>query len=108
MLIFPHRFLLIYGNQQRKVQFQCNEPDGDNQVHVVDIKKRTSEIFTLAVDHVQVKIWDRGFDDWIDGEDDNEEVEHNSKVQIVVANMADAGSRPMGDIPTSVSLVSCG
>ncbi|XP_038074352.1 sterile alpha motif domain-containing protein 3-like [Patiria miniata] len=108
MLIFPHRFLLIYGNQQRKVQFQCNEPDGSHQVRVVDIKKKASEIFNLAVDHVQVKIWDRGFDDWIDGEDDNEEVEHNSKVQIALADMADAGSRPMDDIPTSVSLASCG
>ena len=56
-------------------------------MHVIDIKEKACQQFSLdvPVPKVSIKLWDRGFEDWVDLDDDNEELENNSKVCVSLA-----------------------
>ena len=68
----------MYGNQPKKVEFLLE--DEGTKVHVKGIKERACKIFNLQ--KVHVKLWDRGFEDWCDPDNDREEVENNTKVLV--------------------------
>ncbi len=72
------RLLFVYGNQQKRVEFSLE--DEESGACVKGIKERACRIFNLQNAHV--KLWDRGFEDWCDPDNDQEIVENNTKVLI--------------------------
>lgn len=74
----------MYGNQRKKIEIAIKEEGSKEDVSVEEIKEAASQLFNIEMSQIQARLWDKGFDDWIDA-DDNDAVENNSRVCILLA-----------------------
>ena len=69
------RYLILYGNSKKKVVLELEGHGATKDILVA----KAQELFNL--EEITLQTWDRGFEEWVDLDDD-EVVESNAKVLI--------------------------
>ena len=91
------RYLLVHGSIRKKVEFNLDE---GAKVTRKALREKVFAVFDIA--ETQLQVYDKGFEDWVDLEDDDE-VE-NSKVMVQNNEQNVACSRPKPSVKSSDSL----